>query len=93
MENAHTKSATEVLDNFGVNENTGLTLEQVKVSVERYGPNVAHSFMHMLVLKPFRALYRVFKEYMDTETAGQGRVSAEVTSRQVWFESTLCVMA
>uniref|UniRef100_A0A8C9XIB9 Calcium-transporting ATPase n=1 Tax=Sander lucioperca TaxID=283035 RepID=A0A8C9XIB9_SANLU len=39
MENAHTKSATEVLDNFGVNENTGLTLEQVKVNVERYGPN------------------------------------------------------
>uniref|UniRef100_A0A7N6AY56 Calcium-transporting ATPase n=1 Tax=Anabas testudineus TaxID=64144 RepID=A0A7N6AY56_ANATE len=39
MENAHTKSATEVLDNFGVNENTGLTLEQVKVSVEKYGAN------------------------------------------------------
>lgn len=39
MENAHTKSATEVLDNFGVNENTGLTVEQVKVHLERYGPN------------------------------------------------------
>lgn len=39
MENAHTKSAGEVLDNFGVNENTGLTVEQVKVNVERYGPN------------------------------------------------------
>lgn len=39
MENAHTKSATEVLDNFGVNENTGLTLEQVKVHLEKYGPN------------------------------------------------------
>lgn len=39
MENAHTKSATEVLDYFGVNENTGLTLEQVKVNLERYGPN------------------------------------------------------
>uniref|UniRef100_A0A4W6EI51 Calcium-transporting ATPase n=1 Tax=Lates calcarifer TaxID=8187 RepID=A0A4W6EI51_LATCA len=39
MENAHTKSATEVLDNFGVNENTGLTLEQVKVNLEKYGPN------------------------------------------------------
>uniref|UniRef100_A0A8C4GSR2 Calcium-transporting ATPase n=1 Tax=Dicentrarchus labrax TaxID=13489 RepID=A0A8C4GSR2_DICLA len=39
MENAHTKSATEVLDNFGVNENTGLTLEQVKVNFEKYGPN------------------------------------------------------
>uniref|UniRef100_A0AAQ5ZLV9 P-type Ca(2+) transporter n=1 Tax=Amphiprion ocellaris TaxID=80972 RepID=A0AAQ5ZLV9_AMPOC len=39
MENAHTKSATEVLDNFSVNENTGLTLEQVKVGLEKYGPN------------------------------------------------------
>ncbi|XP_006806851.1 sarcoplasmic/endoplasmic reticulum calcium ATPase 3 [Neolamprologus brichardi] len=39
MENAHTKSATEVLDNFGVNENTGLTLEQVKAHLEKYGPN------------------------------------------------------
>ncbi|RXN10375.1 sarcoplasmic endoplasmic reticulum calcium ATPase 1 [Labeo rohita] len=39
MENAHTKSASEVLANFGVNENTGLTLEQVKNNLERYGPN------------------------------------------------------
>ncbi|XP_067113816.1 LOW QUALITY PROTEIN: sarcoplasmic/endoplasmic reticulum calcium ATPase 1 [Osmerus mordax] len=39
MENAHTKSASEVLENFGVNENTGLTLEQVKINLEKYGPN------------------------------------------------------
>ncbi len=39
MENAHTKSAPEVLANFGVNENTGLTLEQVKINFEKYGPN------------------------------------------------------
>ncbi|KAK5616979.1 Sarcoplasmic/endoplasmic reticulum calcium ATPase 1 [Crenichthys baileyi] len=39
MENAHTKSASEVLDNFDVNEITGLTLDQVKVSLEKYGPN------------------------------------------------------
>lgn len=39
MENAHTKSATEVLEHFGVNENTGLTLEQVKVHLDKYGPN------------------------------------------------------
>lgn len=39
MENAHTKSATEVLDYFGVNENTGLTQEQVKVNLEKYGLN------------------------------------------------------
>ncbi|XP_009299855.1 sarcoplasmic/endoplasmic reticulum calcium ATPase 3 isoform X2 [Danio rerio] len=39
MENAHTKSASEVLANFGVNENTGLTLEQVKNNFDKYGPN------------------------------------------------------
>uniref|UniRef100_A0A673BMY7 Cation-transporting P-type ATPase N-terminal domain-containing protein n=1 Tax=Sphaeramia orbicularis TaxID=375764 RepID=A0A673BMY7_9TELE len=39
MENAHTKSATEVLDNFGVNENTGLTLDQVRTNLDKYGPN------------------------------------------------------
>ncbi|KAM9788307.1 sarcoplasmic/endoplasmic reticulum calcium ATPase 3 [Neosynchiropus ocellatus] len=39
MENAHTKPASEVLDNFGVNENTGLTQEQVKSNLEKYGPN------------------------------------------------------
>lgn len=39
MENAHTKTACEVLSNFGVNENTGLTAEQVRASLERYGPN------------------------------------------------------
>ncbi|XP_042165500.1 sarcoplasmic/endoplasmic reticulum calcium ATPase 1-like isoform X1 [Oncorhynchus tshawytscha] len=39
MDSAHTKSASEVLENFGVNENTGLTLEQVKSNFEKYGPN------------------------------------------------------
>ncbi|XP_065106232.1 sarcoplasmic/endoplasmic reticulum calcium ATPase 1 [Paramisgurnus dabryanus] len=39
MENAHTKSASEVLANFNVNENTGLTLEQVKINWDKYGPN------------------------------------------------------
>uniref|UniRef100_A0A674APE5 Calcium-transporting ATPase n=1 Tax=Salmo trutta TaxID=8032 RepID=A0A674APE5_SALTR len=39
MDSAHTKSASEVLENFSVNENTGLTLEQVKSNFEKYGPN------------------------------------------------------
>lgn len=51
MENAHTKSATEVLDNFGVNENTGLTLEQVKVNFERCGPNGEfHTFLKSVII-------------------------------------------
>ncbi|XP_017315524.1 sarcoplasmic/endoplasmic reticulum calcium ATPase 1 [Ictalurus punctatus] len=39
MENAHTKSTSEVLKHFDVNENNGLTPEQVKTNVEKYGPN------------------------------------------------------
>ncbi|TSY98078.1 Sarcoplasmic/endoplasmic reticulum calcium ATPase 1 [Bagarius yarrelli] len=39
MEDAHTKSASEVLKHFDVNENTGLTTDQVKLSLEKYGPN------------------------------------------------------
>ncbi|XP_036793750.1 sarcoplasmic/endoplasmic reticulum calcium ATPase 1 isoform X2 [Oncorhynchus mykiss] len=39
MDNAHTKSSSEVFENFSVNENTGLTLEQVKSNLEKYGPN------------------------------------------------------
>nr|ALQ33389.1 ATPase Ca++ transporting cardiac muscle slow twitch 2 isoform 3 [Homo sapiens] len=37
MENAHTKTVEEVLGHFGVNESTGLSLEQVKKLKERWG--------------------------------------------------------
>uniref|UniRef100_A0A2K5D4B8 ATPase sarcoplasmic/endoplasmic reticulum Ca2+ transporting 2 n=1 Tax=Aotus nancymaae TaxID=37293 RepID=A0A2K5D4B8_AOTNA len=36
MENAHTKTVEEVLGHFGVNESTGLSLEQVKKLKERW---------------------------------------------------------
>ncbi|XP_039612713.1 sarcoplasmic/endoplasmic reticulum calcium ATPase 1 isoform X2 [Polypterus senegalus] len=39
MENPHTKSTSEVLDFFGVNENHGLSPEQVKRHLEKFGPN------------------------------------------------------
>lgn len=52
MENAHTKSATEVLNNFGVNENTGLTLEQVKVHLEKYGPNGEYFDIFISIFHP-----------------------------------------
>lgn len=59
MENAHTKSAAEVLHHFGVNENTGLTQEQVKVGLERYGPN--GEYLNVTFLFIFLALScRVF---------------------------------
>ncbi|XP_072537590.1 sarcoplasmic/endoplasmic reticulum calcium ATPase 2 [Salminus brasiliensis] len=39
MENAHTKSVEEVYSFFGVNESTGLGLDQVKRQKEKWGPN------------------------------------------------------
>ncbi|XP_069840483.1 sarcoplasmic/endoplasmic reticulum calcium ATPase 1 isoform X1 [Dendropsophus ebraccatus] len=39
MENAHTKSTEECLAYFGVNENTGLSPEQVKKNFDKFGPN------------------------------------------------------
>uniref|UniRef100_G3QA07 Calcium-transporting ATPase n=1 Tax=Gasterosteus aculeatus aculeatus TaxID=481459 RepID=G3QA07_GASAC len=81
MENAHTKSAGEVLDNFGVNENTGLTVEQVKVNVERYGPNgkslwelVAEQFEDLMVRILLLAacvsfVLALFEEGEETATA------------------------
>ncbi|MGH0172677.1 UNVERIFIED_CONTAM: hypothetical protein FKN15_063697 [Acipenser sinensis] len=40
MENGHTKTVEEVLTHFGVNESTGLSVDQVKKSKERWGTNV-----------------------------------------------------
>nr|XP_056719823.1 sarcoplasmic/endoplasmic reticulum calcium ATPase 1 [Euleptes europaea] len=39
MENAHAKTAEECLAYFGVSEHTGLSQEQVKKSLEKYGHN------------------------------------------------------
>uniref|UniRef100_A0A3Q1GVP3 Calcium-transporting ATPase n=1 Tax=Acanthochromis polyacanthus TaxID=80966 RepID=A0A3Q1GVP3_9TELE len=39
MENAHTKESPDVLSYFGVTEDTGLTPEQVKKNLDKYGHN------------------------------------------------------
>lgn len=39
MENAHTKGPAECLSYFGVNENTGLSPDQFKKNLEKYGYN------------------------------------------------------
>lgn len=39
MENAHAKTSEECLAYFGVSEHTGLSPEQVKKNMEKYGPN------------------------------------------------------
>lgn len=39
MDNAYTKTTDEVCQYFGVDENIGLTDDQVKRNTEKYGPN------------------------------------------------------
>lgn len=39
MENAHTRESADVLSYFGVTEDTGLTPEQVKKNLDKYGFN------------------------------------------------------
>lgn len=39
MEAAHSKTTEECLAYFGVSETTGLTPDQVKRHLEKYGPN------------------------------------------------------
>jgi Ca2+ transporting ATPase len=39
MEQAHSKSVEEICAFFGVDEETGLSEDQVKKSREKYGPN------------------------------------------------------
>lgn len=39
MENSHTKSPAECLTYFGVNENTGLSPDQFKKNLDKYGYN------------------------------------------------------
>ncbi|MGH0168057.1 UNVERIFIED_CONTAM: hypothetical protein FKN15_072065 [Acipenser sinensis] len=56
MDNGHSKEVAECLAYFGVNENSGLSPEQVKKNMEKYGPNgktiwelVAEQFEDLLV--------------------------------------------
>ena len=39
MDLAHTRSVEEVLEHFSVDESIGLTLDEVKLNQEKYGPN------------------------------------------------------
>lgn len=39
MENAHTRESADVLSYFGVTEDTGLSPEQVKKNLDKYGFN------------------------------------------------------
>lgn len=39
MELAHTLPASEILEQFSVNESKGLSLEELSLAQQKYGPN------------------------------------------------------
>lgn len=55
MEAAHSKSTEECLSYFGVSETTGLTPDQVKRHLEKYGPNGKYPLEERLVWLPSHA--------------------------------------
>lgn len=48
MDQSFTKTTEEVLAYFGVDENVGLTEEQVKKNFEKYGPNGEFRLIYFL---------------------------------------------
>ncbi|NXT11701.1 AT2A2 ATPase, partial [Prunella fulvescens] len=65
MENAHTKTVEEVLAYFGVNESTGLSLEQVKKLKEKWGSNDVHDSMALLHIAGKTLLELVIEQFED----------------------------
>lgn len=49
MEDAHTRTVEEVLEHFKVDEESGITDEQVKKGLEKYGPNGEKSYFSRCV--------------------------------------------
>lgn len=43
MEHAHAKNVEEILASFNVDESVGLTDDQIKKAIEKYGPNGEYS--------------------------------------------------
>uniref|UniRef100_H2SSD0 Calcium-transporting ATPase n=1 Tax=Takifugu rubripes TaxID=31033 RepID=H2SSD0_TAKRU len=56
MENAHTKESGDVLAHFGVTEDTGLSPEQVKKNLSKYGFNGEGKSIWELVMEQFEDL-------------------------------------
>nr|DBA33357.1 TPA: hypothetical protein GDO54_001052 [Pyxicephalus adspersus] len=53
MDSAHSKPVSEVLRHFEVNENCGVSSEQVRRSREKYGPN---GIMLSIIMQPVKSI-------------------------------------
>uniref|UniRef100_A0A8C4MDW3 Calcium-transporting ATPase n=1 Tax=Equus asinus asinus TaxID=83772 RepID=A0A8C4MDW3_EQUAS len=69
MEAAHSKTTEECLAYFGVSETAGLTPEQVKRHLEKYGPNGKWAFLPVILPSPALQVLAWFEEGEETVTA------------------------
>ncbi|XP_038669546.1 sarcoplasmic/endoplasmic reticulum calcium ATPase 2 isoform X2 [Scyliorhinus canicula] len=86
MEKAHSKTVEEVLSYFVVNENTGLSLEQVKENAERWGPNE-------LPAEEGKSLWELVLEQFEELLVRILLLAACVSFVLAWFEDAETVTA
>ncbi|KAK3606471.1 hypothetical protein CHS0354_041418 [Potamilus streckersoni] len=81
MESAHTKSVEEVLEYFNVDENVGLTDDQVKKAREKYGPNE-------LPAEEGKPLWELILEQFDDLLVKILLLAAVISFVLAWFEES-----
>ncbi|XP_061189819.1 calcium-transporting ATPase sarcoplasmic/endoplasmic reticulum type-like isoform X3 [Saccostrea echinata] len=81
MEDAHTKTVEEVLEYFKVDEETGLTDEQAKKGLEKYGPNA-------LPAEEGKPLWELILEQFDDLLVKILLLAAIISFVLAWFEES-----
>nr|ABS19815.1 sarco/endoplasmic reticulum calcium ATPase isoform A [Pinctada fucata] len=81
MENAHTKSTEEVTEHFNVDEESGLTDDQVKKALDKYGPNE-------LPAEEGKPLWELILEQFDDLLVKILLLAAIISFVLAWFEES-----
>lgn len=86
MENAHTKAPEECLAYFGVNENTGLTPDQFKKNLDKYGFNGESVGIRVGVGGPLKEGYL----HSNWETSRYCFCNQNITQSRATFATIVC---
>nr|XP_022343181.1 calcium-transporting ATPase sarcoplasmic/endoplasmic reticulum type-like isoform X5 [Crassostrea virginica] len=81
MEDAHTRTVEEVLEHFKVDEESGLTDEQAKKGLEKYGPNA-------LPAEEGKPLWELILEQFDDLLVKILLLAAIISFVLAWFEES-----
>lgn len=66
MELAHTLPASEVLDHFSVSETKGLSLEELSLAQQKYGPNGKLNILQLYRFNAFDVSLMIFIQIYDS---------------------------